>query len=85
MKDYLLQGYTINKERTVVTNENFNNLLVVVNDIKSTQLDMNIRVNKLEDKVKLYHLEHSIKDLGQKKFSINILDSNFITMLLNDI
>ena len=79
LKDYLLQGYIINKERTVVTNENFNNLLVVVNDIKSTQFDMNIRVNKLEDKV--FNKDYDIN----KIFSINILDSNFITMLLNNI
>ena len=51
LKDYLLKGYVINENRVVVSNENFNNLLVVVNDIKSNQIDINNRVDKLEDKV----------------------------------
>ena len=34
------------------------------------------------DKSKLYHLGHSIKDLGKKIFSINELDNNNIDYLL---
>ena len=37
------------------------------------------------DKNKLYHLGHSIKDLGKKIFSINELDNGFIKDLLNNI
>ena len=37
------------------------------------------------DKIKLYHLGHSIKDLGKKIFSINKLDCNMIQVLLNSI
>ena len=33
LRDYLLKGYVINENRVVVTNENFNNLLLVVNNI----------------------------------------------------
>ena len=31
LRDYLLKGYVINENRVLVSNENFNNLLVVVN------------------------------------------------------
>ena len=51
LKDYLLKGYDINGKRVVVTNENFNNLLLVVNDIKSNQINLNERVEKIEEKV----------------------------------
>ena len=34
------------------------------------------------DQTKLYHLGHSIKDLGKKIFSINELDDNLISLLL---
>ena len=37
------------------------------------------------DRNKLYHLGHSIKDLGKKIFSINELDNGFIKDLLNNI
>ena len=33
LRDYLLKGYIINENRVVVTNENYNNLLLVVNNI----------------------------------------------------
>ena len=38
LKEYLIKGYAINENRVVVSNENFNNLLTVVNDIKSNQI-----------------------------------------------
>ena len=59
LKEYLLKGYVINEKRVTVSNENFNNLLVVVNDMKSNQIDLNNRVDKLEDKVfnKEYNLD----------------------------
>ena len=37
------------------------------------------------DKIKLYHLGASIKDLGKKIFSISELDKELINMLLNDL
>ncbi|MBP5551611.1 MAG: virulence RhuM family protein [Bacilli bacterium] len=37
------------------------------------------------DKIKLYHLGASIKDLGKKIFSISELDKNWINMLLNNL
>ena len=51
LKDYLIKGYIINENRVVVSNENFNNLLVVVNDMKSNQIDINNRLINVEDKV----------------------------------
>lgn len=33
LRDYLIKGYIINENRVVVTNENYNNLLLVVNNI----------------------------------------------------
>ena len=51
LKDYLMKGYVINENRIVASNENFNNLLVVVNDIKSNQVDINNRLIKVENKV----------------------------------
>ena len=35
LRDYLIKCYVINENRVVVTNESFNNLLLVVNDMKS--------------------------------------------------
>ncbi len=37
------------------------------------------------DQIKLYHLGHSIKDLGKKIFSISESDSNLIPALLNNL
>ena len=41
LKQYLLKGYVINKNRVNVTTENFNNLLNVVNEMQSTQITFN--------------------------------------------
>ena len=60
LREYLLKGFVINENRVVVSNENFNNLLVVVNDMKSNQIDINtfnkqygllniINTNKIHD------------------------------------
>jgi len=51
LKEYLLKGYVINENRTIVTNNNFNNLLLIVNDIKTNQLNVNERLEKIENKV----------------------------------
>ena len=51
LKDYLMKGYVINENKVVASNESFNNLLVVVNDIKSNQVDINNRLIKVENKV----------------------------------
>ncbi len=51
LKEYLIKGYVIDRDRTTVTNENFNNLVVVVNNIYSNQITTNERLLKLEDKV----------------------------------
>ena len=51
LKEYLIKGYVIDRDRTTVTNENFNNLVVVVNNIYSNQITTNERLQKLEDKV----------------------------------
>ncbi len=51
LKEYLIKGYAINENRVVVSNENFNNLSTVVNDIKSNQINISTRIAKLEDKV----------------------------------
>lgn len=51
LKEYLIKGYVIDRDRTTVTTENFNNLVVVVNNIYSNQITTNERLLKLEDKV----------------------------------
>ena len=37
------------------------------------------------DSVKLYHIGHSLKDLGKKIFSISELETSLIKLLLNNI
>jgi len=180
LKEYLLQGYVINKERTLVTNENYvrlinkvesldervsniennykphkfknsqlffdgqfydaytliqslfesasNEIIIIDNYTGRTILDrltskkqnvnviiytdkskskitindinffnnqygnLSIRYTKkvhdryiIIDQIKLYHLGHSIKDLGMKIFSISESDSNIIPELLKNI
>ncbi|MBP3503914.1 MAG: virulence RhuM family protein [Bacilli bacterium] len=51
LKEYLLKGYIINENRTIINNENFNNLILVVNNILANQIDFNNRLLKIEDKV----------------------------------
>ena len=50
LRQYLLRGYAIDSSRTLVTNENYINLLNVVNDMKSSQISLEERVEKLESK-----------------------------------
>ena len=48
LRQYLLHGYILDSTRTLVTNENYFNLLNVVNDMKSSQISLEERVVKLE-------------------------------------
>ena len=50
LKQYLLKGYSIDSTRVMVTQENYLNLVNVVNRIDSTQTDLVSRVEKLENK-----------------------------------
>ena len=50
LKQYLLKGYAIDPTRTLITNENYLSLLNVVTDMKSSQLNLESRVEKLEAK-----------------------------------
>ena len=50
LRQYLLRGYALDSSRTLVTNENYINLLNVVNDMKSSQISLEERVEKLESK-----------------------------------
>lgn len=179
LKEYLLKGYVINKDRTLVTNENYvrlinkvesldervsniensykpqefknsqvffdgqfydaytliqsifesanNEIIIIDNYVDRTILDrLVVKDNNVQviiytsinsrligrdintfnsqyqgldvkymtnvhdryiiiDQNKLYHLGHSIKDLGKKMFSINELNSSLIPILLNKI
>ena len=48
LKQYLLKGYAIDSSRVLVTQENYMNLVNVVNRIDSTQSELMTRVEKLE-------------------------------------
>ena len=61
LKEYLLKGYVVNEVRTNVTEENFNNLVVVVNNIYSNQITTDERLLKLEDKV--FDKEYSLNKI----------------------
>ena len=50
LKQYLLKGYAIDSSRVIVTQENYMNLVNVVNRIDSTQSELMTRVEKLEAK-----------------------------------
>ena len=50
LRQYLLRGYAIDSSRTLVTQENYLNLLNVVTDMKSSQLSLEKRIEKLESK-----------------------------------
>ena len=50
LRQYMLKGYVIDSSRVLVTPENYMNLLNVVTDMKSSQLDLEHRVEKLEAK-----------------------------------
>ena len=50
LRQYMIKGYAIDPSRTLVTNENYLNLVNVVNRIDSTQSELLTRVEKLEAK-----------------------------------
>ena len=50
LKQYMLRGYAIDSSRVLVTQENYLNLLNVVTDMKSSQLILEKRIEKLESK-----------------------------------
>lgn len=50
LKQYMLKGYAIDSSRVIVTQENYINLVNVVNRIDSTQSELMTRVEKLEAK-----------------------------------
>ena len=50
LKQYMLRGYTIEPSRVLVTQENYLDLVNVVNRIDSTQCELAARVEKLENK-----------------------------------
>ena len=50
LKQYMLRGYAIDSSRVLVTQENYLNLLNVVTDMKSSQLSLEKRIEKLESK-----------------------------------
>ena len=50
LKQYMLRGYAIDSSRVLVTQGNYLNLLNVVTDMKSSQLILEKRIEKLESK-----------------------------------
>ena len=90
LKEYLLKGYVINENRVTVSNENYIELRNEVTSINNRLLEV-IYTTKVHDRYiiidqnKLYHLGHSIKDLGNKIFSISELDSKFIRVLISNL
>ena len=76
--------YTNNKTSKILTKDKelFNNQYGKLDVRYTTKVhDRYIIV----DKCRLYHLGHSIKDLGKKIFSINELDNHLIKTLLNNL
>lgn len=59
LKQYLLKGYAIEQSRVMVSQENYINLVNVVTDMKSSQLRLEDRVDKLE---------YRYPDIGNKIF-----------------
>lgn len=58
LKQYLLKGYAIDEKRTLVTNENYINLIHEVNDIKKD-------VKDIKDKINTNSLDHHIVYEGE--------------------
>ena len=50
LKQYMLKGYAVDQARTLVTNDNYLSLLNLVTDMKSSQIKLEDRVEKLENK-----------------------------------
>lgn len=89
-------------DRLVVKNKNAKVIIYTSHNSKLLDNDINMFNNQyggveirytskvhdryiILDKIKLYHLGHSIKDLGKKIFSISESDSNLISELLSNI
>ena len=51
LKQYLLKGYAIDSSRVLVTQENYLNLVNIVNRIDDKQIEHEARIEKLEDKL----------------------------------
>ena len=51
LKEYLLRGYVINEHRVTISNDNLNNLIFIVNEIQTTQINYNNRLNIIEEKI----------------------------------
>jgi len=58
LRQYLLKGYVIDEKRTLVTNENYINLIHEVNDIKKDVID-------IKDKINTNSLDHHIVYEGE--------------------
>lgn len=81
-----------NVKVTIYTNINTRLLKRDINTFNSQYGELDVRyTTKVHDRyividqIKLYHLGHSIKDLGKKIFSISESDSNLIPILLNNL
>ena len=61
LKEYLLRGYVINEHRTTISNENLHNLIFTVNEIQANQINLNKRLNIIEEKI--LTKEHKINKL----------------------
>ena len=78
LREYLVKGYVINESRTKVTEENFNNLVLIVNDMKSNEITTNKRLLKIEDK--LFNKEYILNKIfynGQFYDSYTLIQSIF--------
>lgn len=81
-----------NVKVTIYTNINTRLLERDISTFNSQYGDLDVRFTTkvhdryiIIDQIKLYHLGHSIKDLGKKIFSISESDSSLITTLLNNL
>ena len=90
---FILDRLVVKKDNVKVIIYTSNNARLIDSDISSFNNQYgNLEIKYVSnvhdrfiiiDKNKLYHLGHSIKDLGKKIFSINELDNNLIKDLLN--
>jgi hypothetical protein len=82
-KKYIVKIYTSINSKIIGRDINiFNNQYGLLEVIYTTKVhDRYIII----DQNKLYHLGHSIKDLGNKIFSISELDSKFIRVLISNL
>ena len=91
----ILDRLVVKKSNVQVKIYTLANTRLLINDINifnSQYGGLNLKyINNVHDRyiiidqMKIYHLGHSIKDLGKKIFSISVSDSNIIQSLLNSI